>query len=269
MSSDKEQQYKKISGLILNHPNKDGSGTNRRDAIEPLSEIENITELLKKYYKKIDFKTIVDNRFKNVNELITLVEDKEAETRLKELEEGQVADAKEQVADAKEEVADVKSQEVISTAQAISELDSNEITIEMDSSFEAKLKEMEAKLPPKLVDNENKGGFLSYKDISDKEFCYKFLYCYLNNKDNQTNEIKAICKDIFNVYKIENGNPMEDFSSYTNDNIISNITFDVGFIINVETTKGGASAIPTQKRRPNKPKKRNHTIKDMVRVKTR
>lgn len=139
-----------------------------------------------------------------------------------------------------------------------------------DLSFEDKLKEMEAKLPPKLIKNEeNKGdGFLSYNDIADKEFCYKFLYCYLNNIENQTDEIKSICKEIFNVYKIENGTTaMEDFSGYTNNKIIRNITFDVGFIINIDEINGGS--IPTQKRRPNKPRKRNRTIKDKVRVKKR
>jgi len=255
------EQYKKISGLILNHLKLDQTNSSTaRDAIEPLSEIEGITELLKKYYKNSDFKTIVDNRFKNLRELITLVENKEAEKRLKKIEE----------TENKVVETDTKQQEDEVVENKAVELDDINVEIENKRpSFQEKLTEMEQKLPPKLViNNENKGdGFLSYNEITDKEFCYKFLYCYLNNKDNQTDEIKAICKDIFNVYKIENDNPIDDFSSYTNNNIISNITFEVGFIINVETTKGGASAIPTQKRRPNKAKKSNRTIKE--RAKTR
>jgi hypothetical protein len=133
-------------------------------------------------------------------------------------------------------------------------------------SFETKLKEMEKKLPPKLVKNENGDGFVNYDKIVDKEFCYKFLYCYLNNIDNQTDEIKSICRDIFNVYKIENGTMedffKEDFSTY-DKTIIRNITFEIGFIIHIEVISKGGST-PTQKRRP---RKSNHTIKN--REKTR
>ena len=142
-----------------------------------------------------------------------------------------------------------------------------DIGIEMDSLFETKLKEMEAKLPPKLGElDQNYANYQVNDRVNDKEFCYKFLYCWLNNQDNQTNEdAKAVYNKIIDAYDIP------DYQKQNTDSIVLNsynITFDVGFIINVKTTRGGGgSTIPTQKRRPNKPQKRNRTIKD--RVKTR
>lgn len=137
----------------------------------------------------------------------------------------------------------------------------DDVDLVIVSSFETKLQEMEAKLPPKLGElNENDAN----DQIKDKEFCYKFLYCWLNNPDNQKNEdVKAVYNIIIDAYDIT------DLKKQNTNSIIlnNNITFEVGFIINVETTKGGASAIPTQKRRPNKAKKSNRTIKD--RAKTR
>ena len=136
-------------------------------------------------------------------------------------------------------------------------VDTADINIKMDSLFETKLKEMEAKLPLKLGELDSSTNYPDY--IQDKEFCYKFLYCWLNNPDNQKNEdVKAVYNSIIDAFE----------KQATNSIILNNkITFDVGFIINIEPTKGGGT--PTQKRRPNKPNKRNHTIKDRVRVKTR
>ena len=122
---------------------------------------------------------------------------------------------------------------------------------------------MEAKLPPILGNN---NGFVSYNQVADKEFCYKFLYCWLNNPINQTNEsVKRVYNDIVDSYSIKDVRlPLLPLSPSINK---YNITFDVGFIINVQPLKGGL--IPTQKRRKRKkPKKSNHTIKK-DRVKTR
>jgi hypothetical protein len=227
----------------------------QNNEFDKLSKIDNIDTILEKMYVLKNFKKLVDDKFKTFENLITLIKTSDEEL-LKELEKIKEYDA-----------TDSKSTSFVPDAKATSE----ETQADTNTLFEAKLKEMEEKLPPKLVDNENKGDdFLSYGQVADKEFCYKFLYCYLNNKDNQTDEIKAICKEIFNVYKMENGNSIEDFSKYVNNNIISNITFDVGFIINIKFSNlGGASAIPTQKRRKHKKhKKANHTIKK-ERVKTR
>ena len=144
------------------------------------------------------------------------------------------------------------------------DLDDIEIKL-INTQFEIKLKEMEAKLPPKLGEVNNNAV---YDEIKDKEFCYKFLYCWLNNPDNQTNEdVKAVYNIIIDAYDITN------FEKQNTNSIVlnNNITFDVGFIINIKPlqviTERGGSAIPTQKRRPNKAKKSNRTIKD--RVKTR
>lgn len=143
----------------------------------------------------------------------------------------------------------------------------DDVDIGFVSKFETKLKEMEAKLPSKLgVLDQNYAN----DQIKDKEFCYKFLYCWLNNPDNQTNEdAKAVYNIIIDAYDITDFEKQDTNSIVLNNN---NITFDVGFIINIKKplqviTERGGSTIPTQKRRPNKAQKRNRTIKD--RVKTR
>ena len=267
----KEQQYNTIRGLILNHPKLDKTNSdNAKDAIEPLSKIPKIANLLRDYYKKEkDFKTIVDNRFENIKNLIRLVEDKEAENRLQKLEEEDAKaqqDAKkdtpvEQVSQEKEQVADAKA--TSEQEEKATEQEEKEKEADTNALFEAKLKEMEAKLPPKL--GKNGLGFVDYTQVADKEFCYKFLYCWLNNPSNQKNpNAIKVYNSIIDTYGIEDERfPKLDEKE---DTQVVDITFDVGFIIKINVQKGG---IPTQKRRPNKPKKRNHTIKDRVRVKTR
>ena len=88
----------------------------------------------------------------------------------------------------------------------------------------------------------------------------------MNNQDNQTNpNAIKVYNSIIETYGIED----ERFPKLNEDTTIKekfDITFDVGFIINIESVKTGGT--PTQKRRPNKSKKRNHTIKK-DRVKTR
>lgn len=266
-------KYGIISGLILNHLKLDGTNSiTAKDAIEPLSEIDNITKLLNKYYydkNKQVFKTIVDKRFKNIKNLIKLVEDKEAEKRLQKLEEEEEKaqqDAKatsEQVSQAQQDAK--KDTPVVSQEKedAKAKAEQEEKEADTNTLFEAKLKEMEAKLPPKL------GNAVSYTQVADKEFCYKFLYCWLNNPSNQKNpNAIKVCNSIIDTYGIEDDRfPKSDIDNQAIQ--VVDITFDVGFIINIEPTKRGGSTIPTQKRRPNKPKKRNHTIKDRVRVKTR
>ena len=221
--------------------------------LDDLSNIPNIQAKLKNILKIDSVKQNLNlDVFKNIliqiKNLFKIIDNKEAETRLKKLEDEEKA-KEGQVADAKEDSTDTE-----------------DIAIEFISSFEEKLKEMEAKLPPKLGVLEQ-----TYANdrVNDKEFCYKFLYCWLNNRENQTNEdVKAVYNNIIDAYDIQNIEK-QDTNSIVLDSY--NITFDVGFIINIETQviteKGGA--ISTQKRRPNKPNKRNHTIKDRVRVKTR
>lgn len=149
---------------------------------------------------------------------------------------------------------------------------SNEVSLEdIDIKFEdhpqfnAKLAEMEQKLPPKLGAN---NGFITYNQVADKEFCYKFLYCWLNNPSNKTDESVKIYNDIIDSYEITDKRfPKIVDSSFSVNTNINNITFDVGFIINIESIQKGGS-VPTQKRRKHTPfKKLNRTIKD--RAKTR
>lgn len=251
MSSPEQKQkirekLKQIITLISNGDNKS------------LSNIQNVEKFLPVIYEKQDFKRIIDTNLykfnvKNLNGLINKINttnklqpiiNKEDEKLLNELSDENILKELNELQDTSVDTAD--------------------INIKMDSLFETKLKEMEAKLPLKLGELDSSTEYPKY--IQDKEFCYKFLYCWMNYTDNQTNEdAKAVYNIIIDAYDIQNIK-----KQVTNSIALdSNITFDVGFIINIEPTKRGGSTIPTQKRRPNKPKKRNHTIKDRVRVKTR
>lgn len=232
--------------------------------LDELSKIPNIQAKLNKILnlKHVKESNILDNSDNlKIKKLFEIIDNKEAEKRLQKLEEEDAKsqqDAKatsvEQVSQEKEQVADAKS---------TSEQEEKEKEADTNALFEAKLKEMEAKLPPKL--GKNGLGFVDYTQVADKEFCYKFLYCWLNNPSNQKNpNAIKVYNSIIDTYGIEDERfPKLDEKE---DIQVVDITFDVGFIIKINVQKGG---IPTQKRRPNKPKKRNHTIKDRVRVKTR
>lgn len=241
--------------------------------LDELSKIPNIQAKLKNILKLDSVKKILkldsfENIVTQIKNLFEIIDNKEAEIRFQQLVEddkktnpkSQSTTTSKQVSQEKEQVADAKSTEQEEKEDAKAEQEEKEA--DTNTLFEAKLKEMEAKLPPKL-------GVLDQTyandQVNDKEFCYKFLYCWLNNLKNQTNEdVKAVYNNIIDAYNIQNIGK-QDINSVVLDSY--NITFDVGFIINVNPpVKGG---IPTQKRRPNKPKKRNHTIKDRVRVKTR
>ena len=122
---------------------------------------------------------------------------------------------------------------------------------------------MEQKLPIILHDSDSK--LVVYDQVKDKEFCYKFLYCWLNNKDNQTNPtVIEVYNNIVDSYDMSYDKIQESTSLSMTKKI--NITFDVGFIINIEVLSEGGTT-PTQKRRPKIQRKSNHTIKN--RVKTR
>jgi len=133
----------------------------------------------------------------------------------------------------------------------------------LDTPFNVKLAEMEQKLPIILHDSDSK--LVVYDQVKDKEFCYKFLYCWLNNKDNQTNPtVIEVYNNIVDSYDMSYDKIQESTSLSMTKKI--NITFDVGFIINIEVLSEGGTT-PTQKRRPKIQRKSNHTIKN--RVKTR
>jgi len=133
----------------------------------------------------------------------------------------------------------------------------------LDTPFNVKLAEMEQKLPIILHDSDSK--VVVYDQVKDKEFCYKFLYCWLNNKDNQTNPtVIEVYNNIVDSYDMSYDKIQESTSLSMTKKI--NITFDVGFIINIEVLSEGGTT-PTQKRRPKIQRKSNHTIKN--RVKTR
>lgn len=229
--------------------------------LDELSKIPNIQAKLKNILNLDSVKEIKSNildKYDNlkIKKLFEIIDNKEAEIRLQQLvKDDKKTNPKSQSTTTSEQVSQEKVDTKTSSEQEEKEADT--------TLFEAKLKEMEAKLPPKLGDLDANAKYPTY--IQDKEFCYKFLYCWLNNKINQTNDnVKAVYNNIIDAYNIQNID-----KQYTNSIVLDsyNITFDVGFIINVNPpVKGG---IPTQKRRPNKPNKRNHTIKDRVRVKTR
>ena len=242
--------------------------------LDELSKIPNIQAKLNKILNLKHVKEIKSNILDNsdnlkIKKLFEIIDNKEAENRLQKLEEedakSQQATSVEQVSQEKEQVADAKSTEQEEKAEDAKATEQEEKEKEADTNalFEAKLKEMEAKLPPKL--GKNGLGFVDYTQVADKEFCYKFLYCWLNNPSNQKNpNAIKVYNSIIDTYGIEDERfPKLDEKE---DTQVVDITFDVGFIIKINVQKGG---IPTQKRRPNKPKKRNHTIKDRVRVKTR
>ena len=205
--------------------------------IDSLSKITDIGKILEVMYKYSKFKNVVDKRFTNNDAL------------LKQIQEHIEREELELLAEEEEKEAMTKDKKT-------------------HPQFYKKLTEMEAKLPPILGEFDDEEKLSHAKAVADKEFCYKFLYCWLNNPINQTNEsIKQVYNDIINSYNVTD----KRFPSFKNLPLSMddyNITFDVGFIINIIThvKKGGLT--PTQKRRPNKSKKRNHTIKK-DRVKTR
>ena len=97
------------------------------------------------------------------------------------------------------------------------------------------------------------------------ELDYKLLYCVKNNNQN-SDEAKSAYNYLIDQYDINEKNidGIESKRLYNN----LNITFEEGFfVIMPNAKKGGSSAIPTQKRRPNRKRKSSHTIKD--RAKTR
>jgi hypothetical protein len=328
-----KQLFKTIRSLILNHVklDKTNKDTAITDAIERLSNIDNIESILKKLYTNNDFKNLVDTRFKNLKNLIALItehkdllkkmdeikmeakkDDAELLTELDALEEeeakkatakeeeakattmaksnpvlrddkkdsdgdekddGVVADTKSVlVADKKKKdekdddvVADTKSvlvadkkkkdekdDDVVADTKSVLVADKNAHPL-----FYNKLTEMEAKLPP-ILGNPNDDDPV-YDQVADKEFCYKFLYCWRNNPSNQTNEsVQRVYNEIIRYYDI-NFDPIDEVN-LSMDNYT--ITFDVGFIINVKVVPSKGGLIPTQKRRKRKrAKKTNHTIK--------
>jgi hypothetical protein len=132
----------------------------------------------------------------------------------------------------------------------------------LDTPFNVKLAEMEQKLPIILHDSDSK--LVVYDQVKDKEFCYKFLYCWLNNKDNQTNPtVIEVYNNIVDSYDMSYDKIQESTSLSMTKKI--NITFDVGFIINIEVLSEGGTT-PTQKRRPKIQRKSNHTIKNRVKM---
>ena len=97
------------------------------------------------------------------------------------------------------------------------------------------------------------------------ELDYKLLYCVKKN-DKNSNEAKSAYNYLIDLYDINEKN-IDGIEQKTLYNSL-NITFEEGFfVIMPNAKKGGSSAIPTQKRRPNRKRKSSHTIKD--RAKTR
>ena len=138
-----------------------------------------------------------------------------------------------------------------------------DIDIEFESPFNVKLAEMNKKLPSKILGDYNDKVVL-YDQVKDKEFCYKFLYCWLNNTVNQTKpNVIEVYNNIVDSYDMSYDKMQVSTSLSMTKKI--NTTFDVGFIINIEVLSEGGTT--TQKRRHKRQRKSNHTIKN--RVKTR
>ena len=286
----KKQQL--IISILQNITNKD---------ISKLSKIQ--SDVLTKMYENQSYKNLIDSNFTSLDNLFEMIKQQKITNALqtKELDEKKASDEENlKKLEQEEAAAELAVKEAQEKAQLLKELDELEAAekekAKLDASkaqsaksldinpvadsksvpdaksddkgvhpqFYKKLTEMQEKLPPILGGN---SGFVSYNQVADKEFCYKFLYCWLNNPINKTNEsVQRVYSDIVYSYGITDKRlpPLVKTLSASFDKY--NITFDVGFIINVQVpSKGGL--IPTQKRRPNKSKKRNHTIKD--RVKTR